>query len=85
MEENPVQTSSKDKQFTISPVHTSAETATDRNFHKAEPVNGNTDRTEVNPKNEPASENKVEKRDDHDTNEMLQNCDQVGREQMGPS
>lgn len=61
MEENPVQTSSKDKQFTISPVHTSAETATDRNFHKAEPVNGNTDRTGVNSNNEPTSENKAEK------------------------
>lgn len=54
MDENPVNTNSKDGRFTKSRVYTSAETATDSNSYQAEPVIGNTGRTEVN-SNEPAS------------------------------
>ena len=39
-------------------MYLSTETTTDSNSHRAEPVSGNTDRAEVNSKNEPTSKHK---------------------------
>ena len=61
MDENPVQTNSKDRRCTVSLVYTSAETTTGSSTHQAEPVIGNTERAEVN-SNEPASKHEENRR-----------------------